>query len=58
MLTSCVSAHPSGMCNEFEQILLVQDSSAMMRDRHAARSLVKVALERLPGSAKIFCMKV
>lgn len=54
MLTSCVSAHPSGMCNEFEQILLVQDSSAMMRDRHAARSLVKVALERLPGSAKIF----
>lgn len=33
---------------------LVQDSSAMMRDRQVARSLVKVAVERLPGSVKIF----
>lgn len=30
------------------------DSSAIMRDRHVARSLVKVAVERAPGSVKIF----
>ena len=47
---------PSGICLSLSnrRIRLGHDSSAMMRDRHVARSLVKVAMERLRGSLKIF----
>lgn len=50
------ASHPSGMCIEFQatRSQFGQDSSAMMRDRQVARSLVRVAMERLPGSVKIF----
>lgn len=40
-----------------EQVGQGHDCSAAVRDRHTARSLVKVAMERLPGSVKIFLKK-
>lgn len=42
-----VRAYLAGQATE------AQGSSAIMRDRHVARSLVKVAAGRLPGSVKI-----
>lgn len=39
------------------EALGTQDSSAIIRARHTARSLVMVAMERLPGSLKMLCRK-